>query len=328
MVLRYLPRLGKAAVASCMFCLLAQAQEQAAGPGPAPIQAVSQTSAPVAVQPPLAAPEPARNRGALFKASAHGHTMYLFGTMHVRNPAYYPTEPRLLEAIRQAPALYVELAEEPGLMGSAMAVFSLFQNPIYKALPPAERERLGRMLKRLKVPESIGLRTSPHSLVFLLGSQSCPDPARTAITVDRYLADYARSYKVPVLGVEDPKVSLALLNSVPDDVGLDTVVQGLNELEKPGFCAEEKASIDGWLNADPNHFAGNQQKMESDTTLSGRYLYEQLLRGRDKPMAETLAAALARQDRVVAAIGAAHLFGKGSVVDLLRARGVSVEQIY
>jgi hypothetical protein len=40
-------------------------------------------------------------RGALFKVSSGGHTMHLFGTIHVGLPGFYPLEPRVADADRQ-----------------------------------------------------------------------------------------------------------------------------------------------------------------------------------------------------------------------------------
>jgi uncharacterized protein YbaP (TraB family) len=47
----------------------------------------------------------AADRGALFKLEGSGHTMYLFGTMHVGQPDFYPLEPRIAAAVAGASAL-------------------------------------------------------------------------------------------------------------------------------------------------------------------------------------------------------------------------------
>ena len=49
------------------------------------------------------------DRGALFKVSANGHTMYLFGTMHVGVPEFYPLEPRIAQAVAGASTLALEI---------------------------------------------------------------------------------------------------------------------------------------------------------------------------------------------------------------------------
>jgi uncharacterized protein len=51
----------------------------------------------------------AAERGALFKVSGSGHTMYLFGTMHVGLPEFYPLEPRIATAVQNASALALEV---------------------------------------------------------------------------------------------------------------------------------------------------------------------------------------------------------------------------
>src|SRR3954462_10431092 len=45
------------------------------------------------------------DRGALFKVEGSGHTMYLFGTIHVGQPGFYPLEPRIVAAVSGASKL-------------------------------------------------------------------------------------------------------------------------------------------------------------------------------------------------------------------------------
>src|SRR5512135_1451090 len=56
--------------------------------------------------------QPIRNapkRGALFKISRAEHTLYLFGTIHVGQPDFYPLEAQVTAALMQASAVALEL---------------------------------------------------------------------------------------------------------------------------------------------------------------------------------------------------------------------------
>src|SRR4051794_23511472 len=58
----------------------------------------------------LAAPAAmAAERGALFRVGLAGHTMYLFGTLHVGLPEFYPLEPRIAGALAEASTLALEI---------------------------------------------------------------------------------------------------------------------------------------------------------------------------------------------------------------------------
>ena len=55
-------------------------------------------------------------RGALWRISDGARSLYLFGTIHVGQPDFYPLEPRIMEALQAAPALALEL--DPGRQGA------------------------------------------------------------------------------------------------------------------------------------------------------------------------------------------------------------------
>ena len=57
----------------------------------------------------LALPALGADRGALFKITGKGHTMHLFGTMHVGLPEFYPLEPRIAAAVAGASTLALEI---------------------------------------------------------------------------------------------------------------------------------------------------------------------------------------------------------------------------
>ena len=62
--------------------------------------------------------------------------------------------------------------------------------------------------------------------------------------------------------------------------------------------------------------------------MSGKFMREVLLDGRNGALAEKLAALLKREDKTVAAIGLLHLLGKRGVPALLQAKGYRVERVY
>jgi uncharacterized protein YbaP (TraB family) len=273
-------------------------------------------------------PACAQNRGTLFKATADGNTMYLFGTMHLTNPDHYPTEPVLMSAIEHAPALYVETIDQPGFAHLVFSVFSLFQEPTYKALSPDFRQRLSKQLKRARMSEGLAVRTHPLGLAAALGDNICPEAKRSNLSVDEHLADVARRHGVHVDGLEDSRTSMDLLSEMPAQARVSLIESTIIDLEKPDACETTNAERQGWATADPSHFEKLDREMRADTSTFGNYQYQVLVRDRDARMAAKLLALLPKQDKIVVAIGAAHLTGAGSVIDTLRSKGVTVERLY
>jgi len=62
--------------------------------------------------------------------------------------------------------------------------------------------------------------------------------------------------------------------------------------------------------------------------VSGIFMRDVLLDGRNGALADKLAALIQGEDHTVAAIGLLHLLGKRGVPALLEAKGYQVERIY
>ena len=73
------------------------------------------------------APPAAVNRGALFKVQDASHTLYLFGTIHVGAPDFYPLEPTVTRALHEAGALALEIdpTADPRLAASAVLKYGM-----------------------------------------------------------------------------------------------------------------------------------------------------------------------------------------------------------
>lgn len=269
------------------------------------------------------APALAQHRGSLYQASANGHTMLLFGTAHLTDPAAMPTDPVLIEAIKTASTLYVESDAAPSIWKLAY----LFKEPTYARLPPATRQRLAAQLQRAGIPEGLALRLSPLALAAYLEAKLCMGRVDQD-TVDLRLAALARSRQVPVIQLERPNDTMDLVNGMPAEAKLDLIEQAVAKAEAPGYCADVHAALRNWLDGDVDKLDAEVRQSRDDASPSARFVYATLLRKRDAGMAPKIADALARQDKAVVAIGASHLSGEGSVVDLLRARGIAVERLY
>jgi uncharacterized protein YbaP (TraB family) len=87
-------------------------------------------------------------RGALFKVSGHGHTMYLFGTIHVGVPAFFPLDASVTRALAASTTLALEI--DPTLqtpeVAAAVQRAASTTPAIVAAMPPALGPRLARSL--------------------------------------------------------------------------------------------------------------------------------------------------------------------------------------
>jgi uncharacterized protein YbaP (TraB family) len=275
------------------------------------------------------APAWAADRGALFKVSASGHTMYLFGTMHVGLPEFYPLEPRIAAAVAGAStlALEVDLARAPAEVARAMQEHGLRAPGTDPS--PELKARLQRALERAHIDPGAVAPLKPWLVAALLAlAEFSAQGYRAELAVDGHLAQLARANKVKVLELESAGAQLALFDRLSGAEQWRLLEEGIAAIESGKQHAQARQLALAWSTADQAALHAIAERAEQDTTVSGKFVQEVILGERNGPMADKLAQLLAREERTVAAIGVLHLLGRHSVPALLRARGMTVERVY
>jgi uncharacterized protein YbaP (TraB family) len=280
----------------------------------------------------LAMPAWGADRGALFKVTAYGHTMFLFGTMHVGQPEFYPLEPRIAAAIKGASTLALEIdpAQDPAVAAQALKAYGMTApNATRQALAPAMRVRLDRALAKAGIDPDAVVQLKPWLVATVLAmAEYGRQGYRADLSVDAHLAQLARASKVPVVGLESAGSQMSLFNrlSMAEQVGFLEESIGLIESGKQG--AEVNKIVNAWRTADQAAFDDIAARASSDTSVSGKFVKNILLEERNGALAEKLAQLLEREASTVAAIGVLHLIGANSVPSLLGERGMAVERVY
>jgi uncharacterized protein YbaP (TraB family) len=272
-------------------------------------------------------------RGALFLVTANGHTMYLFGTMHVGLPQFYPLEPRLMEALDKASTLALELdPDQPqDTMLSALRAHGMSRGGAasWSVLAPAKRERLEQMVRQAGLDPAVAGSFKPVLLATMLSlSEFEKIGYRSALAADRFLAQRARASKVRILELESLDAQLALLDQMPVEQQWRFLDETTGAIESGAQQDEVRRVVDAWGSADQQGLDALSARIAGDNSVSGRFTREVLLDGRNDALADKLARLLASEDNTVGAIGVLHLLGKNGVPALLRARGLKVERVY
>lgn len=276
----------------------------------------------------------AAERGALFKASAHGHTMYLFGTMHVGMADYYPLEPRIRHAVENASALALEIdpAADPAALAQAIQTYGVHdpRDTSGHAMPGPLKGRLDKALRSYSInPENVAHLKPWLVATALTMSEFGVQGMRPELSVDAHVAAIARGRNVPIIELESLAAQLNIFNRMPHGDQWQMLADTVDSIESGRQHADVRIIIDAWRNADRRALEAIAERAQSDSTTGGLFLQKVLLEERNGPLADKLAALLKKQDRVVAAIGVLHLVGgETSVPAKLRARGITVERIY
>ena len=274
-------------------------------------------------------PASALERGALFNVTGFGHSMVLFGTMHVGRPEFYPLEPRIAQAVVNASTLALEVDPQlpPAVVAKAMRDYGVAGPGM--ALPSALAARLAPVLAKAGIDAATLAPLKPWVVAMVLGlNQYAALGYRADLAVDSHLAALARGAKVTVIELESIDAQMALFSRLTDAEQLRYLDDTLALIESGRQRAEVRQVVDAWRGADQAALEALAVRIESDTTWAGRFVQKVLLEGRNGPLADKLLELLAKQDKAVAAIGVLHLVGKHSVPALMRLKGVTVERVY
>jgi uncharacterized protein YbaP (TraB family) len=278
-------------------------------------------------------PVAAAERGALFKVTANGHTLHLFGTMHAGRPDYYPLEPRIRAALMAAPTLVLEIdaARDLAAMMAAMREHGMFApgSAGRAALSAERRARIESALKKNGVDLGSTAQLRPWMLILMLQMMEVARLGYQAeLGVDLHLAQLARAGNTRIAELESAQYQAALFNSIPIEQQWRLLEETLEMMATGTHVQETRELVEAYDRADRAALDKIAQRVETDPSLSGKYMRELLLDQRNGPMADKIAALLARENNVVVAVGVLHLLGKRGLPDLLRARGLKVERVY
>ncbi|QOL50866.1 TraB/GumN family protein [Massilia litorea] len=274
----------------------------------------------------------AAERGALFKVSAKGHSLYLYGTIHAGKPGYYPLEPRIRQALAGAPtlALEVDTMRDPGAVDAAFREHGLFtaDSAGYAGLAPERRKRIETALTQQGINPAGVAQFKPWMLAAVLALADLAklgyDPE---LGVDAHLATLARG-KTRIVELESVQYQAALLDRLPIEAQWSLLEETLAYMASGRLLRETRDLFDAYERADQKALDDIAHRIETDDSLNGKFIREVVLAERNGPMADKLAALLARENNAVAAVGLLHLLGKRGVPELLRQRGLRVERVY
>jgi uncharacterized protein YbaP (TraB family) len=279
------------------------------------------------------APGVAQNRGALFKVHDASHTLYLFGTIHVGAPDFYPLEPTVTQALQQAGALALEIDPAADPRAAMRAVLKYGMEAPGSKVPVDCRQtlapRLAPLLQKYGIAPEAVAPMKPWMLASMLAiGEFSTLGYRSELAVDNYLSQQAKARKIPVVELESMEGQMALFGAMSPVDQCRFLEDGVASIEDQEQSEEAREIADAWRTADAAAFDKLAAKAAQDPSLSAQFVQKVLLDGRNPALADGIAKLLAREKHSLAAIGVLHLVGEKSVPELLRQKGLKVERVY
>jgi uncharacterized protein YbaP (TraB family) len=275
----------------------------------------------------------AAERGALYRISLDAHVMYLFGTLHVGLPEFYPLETRIADALAESSTLALELdpAQPQAKLARALRSYGMLapEDAGYDGMPPARRTLLDKLILQGGLNPAFGTRIKPVLLATMLTlAEYTKQGYRNDLSSEAWLARQARANNIRVVELESLDRQLALLDRLPGAERWRFLDEIMGAIDSGAQRREARAMVQAWSSADRSALDSIAARCDADTSISGSFVTRVLLQERNTGLAESLLALLRQEQRTFAGIGVLHLLGKGSVPALLQEKGVSVERIY
>jgi len=139
--------------------------------------------------------------------------------------------------------------------------------------------------------------------------------------VDRHFFERARKAKKEVLGLETADFQINLLDSLPAKTQEESLLQTLKELDQ--FETEFEQLVRAWA-------AGHEKQLDNLLLESFKEypdVYAKLISERNRNWLPKIESHFQGGNKTLVVVGAAHLVGRDGVVELLKRKGYSVEQL-
>ncbi len=275
----------------------------------------------------LAFPVQARDAGVLWTVQGERNTVYLLGSVHLLRPGDGGLSRAAEAAYADAEGIVMEIdlddaaVAEPGALLIEMQRAALLpEDTSLRQVLGGDYEAIARRARASGLELASVDRFAPWFVATLLLQLELArrgfDPA---LGIEQRIAERATADRKPIAGLETPADQFRMLAALPlpeQKRFLELTLAEMAELD-----LELARLLEAWRTGDADALA---------ELLSAAYrdfpeLYGPLTEDRNRAWIERLEDLLDDTDDYLVVVGALHLVGRNSVVDLLRRRGHAVE---
>ena len=258
-------------------------------------------------------------------ASAHGGTVYLFGTIHVLKPGLSWFDEAVKTAFDRSDQVVLELVmpDATTMQGIVKATGLTSGGPtLTEQLPPDKRAAFTKAVVDLGLPANALDRYKPWLAATTLSITPLEklgyDPANGPEHVITAAAEAAHK---PVIGLETAQQQLGYFGGLSQKAQVQFLVSTLDEL--PSVGTQMRKMVDEWAQGRPEALAEDM----NDDLKDSPEVAQTLLVDRNRRWAQWIKARLAKPGTVFMAVGAGHLAGADSVQAQLAKLGLKAERV-
>jgi len=263
----------------------------------------------------------------LWKAESDRGTLYLQGSVHLLKASDYPLDPAIEEAYAKSDTLIFEtdltlmLTPESQQLLLQKALLSSGKS-LQDELEPETYALLAEKLSDSGLPPVAMQRFKPWfatmTLMVMRMQAMGLDPN---LGLDQYFHRKALADQKTEVGLESVEFQINLFDALSDDNQDGYTKHALKEIEQMEILLDDM--LQTWKAGDLEQL--NAMMMDSFKDYPD--MYRQFVTDRNKAWAEKLEGLADKDKTCMVVVGTAHLAGKEGLLELLKAKGYSVEQL-
>lgn len=263
------------------------------------------------------------SKGVLWELKAGGHTAYLFGSIHLAKPDFYPLAPAVEAAYRAAQVVAVEVdVTDQAAQARAMPLFTYAApDKLEQHLTPATwqalRGVLGISTEQFQVLKPAVI-VSALVVGVMQGQGYTPQAGIDLHFIRRAKADHKTLRELETLTFQAQV--LTDFSDAEGDQMLSTTLDSLKNGEMLNLIGQ---MVRAWQDGDAVALEKILQQTAQQDASTAK-LMRRLLDERNPAMAEKILSLLTSDQPALVVVGAGHMTGANSIVKLLQKQGVQV----
>lgn len=281
----------------------------------------------------VAAPLPADGLAAapgkrsVWKVSAKDNVVYLLGSIHYLKPRNYPLDPAMESAFKDSKRVIFEIdlddtkgdqAQQVMVSKAAYTDGTTLKNHVSETTYKSAEDKLKEMGLDIALFNPFKPWFAANMILARAMQQMGFDPGQG---VDQYFFRKAKQETKEIGGLETLESQLDLFNKMPDfvqDLMLLQTVRGADTMP-----AAVETVVKAWASGD--------LKTLDATLLQGMRefpeVYQRVIVERNRAWLPQIESFLAQNVNYLVVVGAGHLAGRDGLIEALKAKGYSVEQL-
>ncbi|HEY6240576.1 MAG TPA: TraB/GumN family protein [Burkholderiales bacterium] len=271
-----------------------------------------------------------RNRGLLYEVKNTANLVYLFGTIHLGRPDFYPLGAAATRAFSGSKYLVVEadVSDKAAMQDINEQAMYPPSTSLEEHLPPPLLDRTLSLLREYRIPKEQATRLKPWALILTISAVEATragyDPA---LGTDLYLIERAKGQGKPILELEGLQRQTDILDGLSNEAQQAFLDETLTEIESGDAAKNLSDLAEAWSKGDAAGVAGEWVRLQRSGLASDKMFVDKLLLERNVVMARRVEEYLRSGERHFVAVGALHLVGEKSIVDLLKRKGLKIREI-